>query len=287
MLNMKKKTAIILVLGLLLSTTTLLNFPVAKGDTLVECFDVSSDGTPVTSSVLDFGKKYKIVASEIFWYDKPNGYAADAMYYTTDTNFWQWTNVFPAPDGHSFLQINGEDIDWGPFSNGDTGHTYTLEMMGEGDSLTFQIIDWLEDPQNPSPNECHLRVCIYEVPGDYYGATPGFWKNHPDAWPEGYYPSTVLNDVFPAVSEYSLSGDTLMDALRYKGGKGELGAARILLRAAVAAVLNAEHAVINYPMTYMEIVTAVNNALLSHDRDTMIDLATDIDNNNNLGTPWD
>ena len=276
---------IILVLGFILSTTPILNLPLARADTLVASFWVYSDGAPATSPVLEFGKKYKIVATEMFWYDHPNWLQAYAMYYTTNKDGWQWTNHFPAPDGHSFLQINGQDIDWGPFSNGDTGHTYTIYMMGEGDSLTFQIVDWIDGDY--SNNGCHLPVYIYEVPYDYYGATPGFWKNHPDAWPEGYYPNTVIDDVFSAVSEYSLSGDTLMEALRYKGGNGEVGAARILLRAAVAAVLNAEHSVINYPMTYMEIVSAVNNALLSHDRGTMIGLSTELDVQNNLGTPWD
>lgn len=280
---MKKKTAIIMVLGILLSTTTMLNLPLVKADTLVASFWVYSDGVPVTSPVLESGRMYRIVADEVFSYGYP--YEADAMYYTTNPEGWQWTNHFPAPDGHSFLQIDGQDIDWGPFSNGDTSHTYTTYMMGAGESLTFQVVDWIDGDY--SNNYCHLPVEIYEVPCDYYGLTPGFWKNHPEAWPEGYDTCTIVDDVFPAVSEYSLSGDTLMQALRYKGGRGEEGAARILLRASVAAVLNAGHPDINYPMTYIGIVSEVNNALSSHDRGTMIGLAAELDTMNNLGAPWD
>ena len=280
--NMKKKTTIILALGILLSTTAMLNLPLVKADTLVDSFWVYSDGTPVESVVLEFGKKYKIVADEVFSYGYP--YQADAMYYTTNTDPWQWTNHFSAPDGHSFLQINGQDVDWGPFSNGDTGHTYTIYMMGEDDSLTFRIVDWIDDDY--SNNYCHLPVEIYEVPYYYYGATPGFWKNHPDAW-QGYDPSDGVCSVFSEAAAYVPCTDMLMDALNYPGGRGAEGAARILLRAATAAVLNAEHSAINYPLTTAEITTSVNSALASGDRGVMISLASILDTNNNLGTPWD
>jgi hypothetical protein len=79
--------------------------------------------------------------------------------------------------------------------------------------------------------------------------------------------------------------DTLLDALRYHGGSGLPGAARILLRAAVAAVLNAQSPDINYPLSLVQIQTAVNNALASGDRDTMLNLASALDNDNNLGCP--
>jgi hypothetical protein len=77
----------------------------------------------------------------------------------------------------------------------------------------------------------------------------------------------------------------MLDALRYPGGNGLPGAARILLRAAVAAVLNARSPAINYPLSVAQIQFAVNNALASGDRDTMLDLASSLDRNNNLGCP--
>ena len=144
--------------------------------------DVPSDGTSVTTpAALEAGKVYKIVATEIFWYDESNNLAADAMYYTTDdSNAWAWGNHFPAPGGHSFLQINGDNVDWGPFSNGNTGHTYTIYYLGEGIPITFQIVDWIDGDY--TNNECHLPVEIYDC-GVGVG-TPGYWKNHPEAWPE-------------------------------------------------------------------------------------------------------
>lgn len=121
---------------------------------------VYSSGDPVVSSVLENGKRYRIMVSEIFWYNKPENFAADAQYYTDDSsNSWNWGNHYPAPDGHSFLQIDGEDKNWGPFSNGNTGHLYSISYVGEGVALTFKIVDWVDlDYDN---NDCHFEVRIY------------------------------------------------------------------------------------------------------------------------------
>jgi hypothetical protein len=78
-----------------------------------------------------------------------------------------------------------------------------------------------------------------------------------------------------------------LEALSYKGGRGADGAASILLRAASAAILNAEHNVVNYPLSTAEVIDAVNAALASGDRDVMISLATQLDDNNNFGAPWE
>jgi hypothetical protein len=121
--------------------------------------------------------------------------------------------------------------------------------------------------------------------GDPGGLTPGFWKNHLSSWVI-FVPSDSLAGVFDVPP--ALSGHDLLDALKYKGGKGELGAARILLRAAVAGILNYEYLGIDnpefeYPMTLNEIVSQVNSALASGDRDIMLDLKDVLDDHNNLG----
>lgn len=80
-----------------------------------------------------------------------------------------------------------------------------------------------------------------------YGCTPGYWKNHPTeaVWgPTGYTPNQMLEEVFVGVNwgAIGIDGeDTLLQALNYGGGSGVPGAAKILLRAAVAALLNAAH----------------------------------------------
>jgi hypothetical protein len=280
---MKTKFKSILLLSLLLlSTISSIGVISVTAEVCIADFEVSSDGTAVLSPVLEFGKLYRIVASEVFSAGFP--YTVDAMYYTDGASTWDWTNHNPAPGGHSFLQIDGADVPWGPFSNGDTFHTYSINVIGTGSALMFQIIDWLDGDY--SNNDCHIRVRICELPDEFYGGTPGFWKNHPDAW-VGFTPDDSVCVNFPEAQPYGFCGDSLMEALRYRGGRGDVGAARILLRAATAAILNAEHPVINYPLTTAEILASVNSALASGDRDVMINLATLLDDNNNAGLPWD
>jgi hypothetical protein len=79
--------------------------------------------------------------------------------------------------------------------------------------------------------------------------------------------------------------DTLLDALNYQGGSGITGAARNLLRAAVAALLNAAHPDVDYPRTTADVISQVNAALASNNRNTMLALASSLDKDNNLGCP--
>jgi hypothetical protein len=115
------------------------------------------------------------------------------------------------------------------------------------------------------------------------GLTPGFWKNHPDAW-EVYTTDQTLESVFDVPDSLGLDTKTLMEALSFKGGPGVGGAAQILLRAAVAALLNSSSSTVDYPLTTAEVISQVNTALASLDRDTMLALATQLDTYNNLGT---
>jgi hypothetical protein len=58
-----------------------------------------------------------------------------------------------------------------------------------------------------------------------------------------------------------------------------------LLRAAVAALLNAAHPSVNYPDTVPAIIAAVNASLASGSRDNMIALGGSFDTKNNFGCP--
>jgi hypothetical protein len=125
--------------------------------------------------------------------------------------------------------------------------------------------------------------------GDDEGCTPGYWKNHAESWEE-YQPGKKLGDLwnFPA-SLSSFEDVTMLQALDGGGGPGVSGATKILMRAAVAAYLNAAHDGIGYPYRRFtdpfNIELQVNNALASEDRDTILALATTLDNANNLGCP--
>ncbi len=125
------------------------------------------------------------------------------------------------------------------------------------------------------------------------GCTPGYWKNHTDSWWEDEFTTISPDRPLYAGGAFwvttPLRGDTFLDALSYQGGPGAAGAERILLRAAVAAFLNAAHEGVGYPYRRytdpLAIVPSVNEAIKSGDRARMLALATVLDNANNLGCP--
>ena len=136
-----------------------------------------------------------------------------------------------------------------------------------------------------------------EDPSHYYGEVPagddgcshGYWKNHAADWPPtGYSPRQLVRSVFGAAAAYpDIGSATLMQALKFGGGNGVEGGARNLLKQAVASLLNAAHPAVMFPRTESEVISAVNAALVSGSRDTMINLAGDLDYDNNLGCPFD
>lgn len=126
---------------------------------------------------------------------------------------------------------------------------------------------------------------IAHDPGDgTEGCTPGFWKTHLDVWPAGFSPGDFLVDHFFNSALYGLGGATLLEALGFSGGAGTVGAARILLRAGVAALLNS--AGVDYPLSTADVQGVVNNLLATNDRNAMLAGATLLDGFNNLGCPF-
>lgn len=123
-------------------------------------------------------------------------------------------------------------------------------------------------------------------PGDQ-GCTPGYWKNHLDAWlPTGFSPSQSVASVFNAATTFpDLGSATLLKALQFGGGSGVDGAAKILLRAAVSSLLNAAHPDVAFPRAAAQVIDDVNAAITSGNRSTMLSLATELDTDNNGGCP--
>ncbi|HEX5717842.1 MAG TPA: hypothetical protein VF179_16915 [Thermoanaerobaculia bacterium] len=119
------------------------------------------------------------------------------------------------------------------------------------------------------------------------GCTPGYWKNHTDSWPPtGYSTGQKVQNVFSQASLYpSLGPLTLLQALSFQGGSDLTGAAGNLLRAATAALLNSAHSGVDYPWVTGTVISSVNAALASKNRDTILALAADLDQDNNLGCP--
>ena len=119
------------------------------------------------------------------------------------------------------------------------------------------------------------------------GCTPGYWKQeqHFDNWTAPYTPDTLFEDVFADPNNLIPDDTTLLDALEFGGGPGAEGAARILARAAVASLLNAASPDVDFTMSVADVIADVNAALASGNRQTMLDLAGDLDADNNLGCP--
>lgn len=144
------------------------------------------------------------------------------------------------------------------------------------------------------PGEEHgFQITIIEVPFPCYeGATPGFWKNKglKVGWPAPYISDMTLDEAGFIIHGDSMtdnpkrpvfSDDTLLEALNYKGGENLSGMAQTLLRAATAAILNAAHPEINYPLMVADIINQVNAALASEERTVMEELKNELDTYNN------
>lgn len=118
------------------------------------------------------------------------------------------------------------------------------------------------------------------------GCAPGYWKNHTDSWrPTGYLPDQSIESVFSEARAYAAGSASLMKALSFRGGSGVEGAARILLRAAVASVLNASHPGVGLRRTARVVIADTNAALATGNRRSLLALASAIDNDNNQGCP--
>ena len=127
----------------------------------------------------------------------------------------------------------------------------------------------------------------------WYGRTPGYWKNHPEAWTSGYTPNMFIQDIFTVPSGLLSGGildlnkngikDTLMAGLGYQGGSGITGAAQILFRASIAALLNKAYYGADYPgaTSTSALIAKVNQVLATNDRAQYLALASYYDYWNN------
>jgi hypothetical protein len=126
----------------------------------------------------------------------------------------------------------------------------------------------------------------------YEGCTPGYWKNHTDNWQE-MKTDRLYGVVFTSSATSGVAGLTFLQALQAKGGPGIDGAAQILARASAAAYLNAAHEGLGYPWRRFHtgkddrpaLVATVNAAFDSGSREAMLELASRLDTDNNLGCP--
>jgi hypothetical protein len=160
------------------------------------------------------------------------------------------------------------------------GGTFTPAPVGYAFSLTSGQVHSGNDFVNRPPQGC----------------TPGFWKTHSqygpatgNHWPPtGFDPDQAVSSVFSRAGSApytSLGSATLLEGLAFQGGSDLVGKAEILLRAAIAAVLNAAHPDISYPYSVSQIQSWVNGALDRQNEGAIVTLAGQLDAANNLGCP--
>jgi hypothetical protein len=144
-------------------------------------------------------------------------------------------------------------------------------------------------PPTATPTNAPMDTPTFTpTPIPFQSCTPGYWKQskHFDSWVvTGYSPNQTLGSVFVVSYSFGLDNKTLLQALRFKGNLTTQGAAQILLRAAVAALLNSAYPDVDYPLTTAEVIAAVNAALASNDRIAMLTLADRLDGYNNALCP--
>jgi hypothetical protein len=178
----------------------------------------------------------------------------------------------------------------GPMEATGEAHTNTASAIGSHDGQTVED----DDPAHYA--------------GSFWSFTPGFWKNHAkgkhDAWKYTEYGTgDPLAEVFAGagcLGDYRLDKKgknmeqflayTLLEALSFQGNETISGAMEILLRAAVASLLNASfHETMGnpigdggvYPYTTAEVIGMVEGVLCSGNRAMILDLAAQLDDLNN------
>jgi hypothetical protein len=134
-------------------------------------------------------------------------------------------------------------------------------------------------------NGAHLSVCV-SMCDAVEGCSHGYWKNHEAAWGDtGYAAADTIGGVFAGNLGGVDGGTSLRDALDFQGGSGVDGKRRLLLMQAVAALLNAAHPDVVFPLTVQEVLDLVEAALDSDDAEEIEARKDDLDEMNNLGCP--
>ena len=146
-----------------------------------------------------------------------------------------------------------------------------------------------QDPEQNADTATATATITY----GWYGRTPGFWKNNQQAWVSGYTSNQFIQDVFTIPSTLLQSGvldlvkpngkDRLIDGLNYQGGSNLSGGFQILMRAAIAALLNEAYYGIYYPgaTSPAGLIAQVNSTLATQNRASYITLASLLDYWNN------
>lgn len=191
-----------------------------------------------------------LFAGSVFDSNRPN-----RVDVTVDGVTTQYVNVFGNFDGDQWDTVQ-----------------LLVDIPADASSLTVQALSVSDGSENLPASLSWVAAGLSVPPGegDGEGCTPGFWKNvrkHGVYWvATGYSPG----DDFDAAFGVDLNDPdiTLLQALKAKGGG--LGK---LLRHGTAALLNASHPDVDYPLSAAEVIAAVQ----AGDADALADFNEDLD----------
>ena len=161
--------------------------------------------------------------------------------------------------------------------------TYTLDetfstLAGSGTNFGNDLLEVIR-PVTVTVT-CPVTLTVFA------GCSHGYWKNHASVWPAAYTVDSTLGSAF-ALGSFAgaLANKSFENALKFKGGNTPVEKAEILLRNAVAALLNSVHSGITYQWTAAEVIGSVNAALASGDSAAMLELEAQLDAANH-GSPF-
>ena len=138
--------------------------------------------------------------------------------------------------------------------------------------------------RNKAQGISHVTFCYsLEETEASEGCTLGYWKNHPESWPQPYGTGMLLS-----VAEFvgaPKPSDTLLAALLYKGGPKLSDKINLLLKQGVAALLSAAHPDVDYPLTPEQVLVEVNAAIATGDQLLILGEQAKLNGLNNAGCP--
>jgi len=253
-------------------------------------FDSECDGNSANCTGGDFdlfapGYGKTLIASEDFLSSDPDDNAFGGFVYFDFSGFG--TGLVDISTLNVLDTEGGGTIEL--FLNGSPAGSMPIPMIANGTQATVNVgatgVSAMKVTFAESGAVDNIRVTPLEEPGDQ-GCTPGYWKNlrkHGDSWTVLSPQQTVASAGFN--STY-FADTTLVDALAGGGGRGVEGAEKILLRAAVAGLLNIYSGDVAYATeNAAAFIADVNAALASGNRSTMLSLGSTIDGWNNGGCP--
>lgn len=196
-------------------------------------------------------------------------------------------------NGFTFVvSADGKKLSWSRMSG--TNLMMAVFVKGGPDTNVYEYLGTatsgtdLVSPLNKAgnlPEISHYAYCYKVGMIVENGCSPGYWKNTRAAW-VGYAKTDLLSGLFTGLPA-AIGNATLAQAIDFGGGSGLEGALRNLMRQTVPALLNAAHADVTYPKTEAQIKAAVQAAINSGNRSTILALAGELDGYNNLGCPID